>query len=107
MTERSEAFQDKYRAEGYAEGVIDERLNCIRSLQQIADAPDPEHAVQEKLQALTALQAKEVSARANAGRPGAAANRSGQAPTGSDDLGDKVADALEMLMFGEIRGVRA
>jgi hypothetical protein len=112
------ALREKHEAQGYTDGVLAERLVTINLLQNIADAPDVEAAVHAARERLVTLQAKEASARAQQrnGKPGTGATASAEAtaerhinqalgasPVGEPDIGDLVADAVELRVFGRIR----
>jgi len=57
-----ELLREKYRAEGFVQGVLAERVQAINSLGRIAAAKDIEGAVHEERDRLMKLQAKEAAA---------------------------------------------
>jgi len=57
-----EQLREKYRAEGFAQGVLAERKETINSLARIAAATDIEAAVHSERAKLMSLQAKEAAA---------------------------------------------
>jgi len=104
MDEPTEAFREKYRAEGYTDGVIAERKQTLSLLQSITDSDDPEGAAQHALQRVTDIQAREASARAQSKSPGhseAGAQAQIKAALGarshaSSGLGGRTADGRDM-----------
>lgn len=107
MNELSEKLREKYRAEGYREGVIAERLQTINLLRVIADSDDVDYALSVESDKLMSIQARELSsgAQGNAGsqvshaRQLAAGITAANGGVASKDLQDTVAE----LMLAERR----
>jgi hypothetical protein len=96
--EPTEVFKEKYRAEGFLDGVLSERLQTLNLLGRIAEAPDVEGAVVAEHERLLALQAKQLGEQAQSNRKpgitgpaGTGVRHPGAAPR---DLGDQIADLM-------------
>ncbi|MGC4094911.1 MAG: hypothetical protein QM756_44735 [Polyangiaceae bacterium] len=101
---------EKAHADGFSDGVLAERLNSIRTLDNIAESTDIHAALQREHSRLLSLQAKEGSAKANA-KAAIGGNQNdadallrkinnaraggSKATAGGSDFGDLVADEFD------------